>query len=177
MAENLLPRSTQHFWRVPFWFYDQHLGVFTELKQSASLRQGWSDPQCPIHGLWRHSYSLTMIFYCNITDLWQCTAFFWGRRVTVRKATTVQRKASLGNGRDPLFGTRAWNIIVMREYFPSETGALPGMMLRVHMFHRGSGLSKAMVLCFQCQEWHHQFLEADWANKCYDFTARQSSSV
>lgn len=67
-------------------------------------------------------------FHCNTTRLGQRTAFCWGRRVTVRKPTTMQRKVSLGNGCDPLFGTRAWNIVVIREYFPSKTGALPGMI-------------------------------------------------
>lgn len=40
------------------------------------------------------------------------------------------------------------NITVMTEYFPSETGALPGIMLGLQVFHYGSGLSKTMVLSF-----------------------------
>lgn len=97
-------------------------------------------------------------FYCSITLMGQCTAFCWARRVTVRKATTMQRKVSLGNGCDPLFGTRAWNGIVMTEYIPCETGALWGMMLGLQILHYGSGLSRVMVVSFLCTAW---FLGAD----------------
>lgn len=152
MVENLLRRGTQWpFWRVPFWYYEQRVGPLSDLKKSVSqMRAVWPTVS--------NSRSLKALsqpdndYYWNITDLGQCTAFCWGRRVTVRKATTMQRKVSLGNGCDPLFGTRAWNIIVIREYFPNETGALPGMMLGLHIFHYGSGLSKAVVLSFQWQE-------------------------
>ena len=48
----------------------------------------------------------------------------------------MQRTVSLGNGLDPLFSARAGNTIVIRVHFPSETGALPGMMLELHRFHQ-----------------------------------------
>lgn len=48
----------------------------------------------------------------------------------------MQRTVSLGNGLDPLFSAIAGNTIVIREHFPTEIGALPGMMLELHRFHQ-----------------------------------------
>lgn len=39
------------------------------------------------------------------------------------------------------------NITVMGEYFPSETGALPAIILKLHV-SLWSGLSKTMVVSF-----------------------------
>lgn len=70
------------------------------------------------------------------------------------------------------------NITVMGEYFPSETGALPAIILKLHMFHYGLVCPKPWWCPFSATNATTWVLWTNRANRCCGFsTAGHSSSV
>lgn len=109
----------EHFWRVPLWFYKQHLGAL-RLSEVSQPLTGAAWPTVSSLGLWKHCHSLILIFTA-ILQIWGIVLYF-AEIEGLLYGKQPQCKVSLGNGFHLLFSIRPWSITVMREYFPSETG-------------------------------------------------------